>query len=186
MSEQEANIQTNVPKSIWGPGQVAVICVIFSFLAAGIMNAISHGRLGNEDKKVKTIWGIIIVFIVLITAGYFTPASYGPVFTGFHAGTVIYFYNDQKKLFEEFQSRSGTKKAGIWIPILSSIAVWIALFILLSFFILFFNLYVCIEVKQLFNIFSIHVLFEVTHSMWLDSCRNVYRYLFQICLLIIT
>ena len=118
-----------------------MICVIFSFLAAGIMNAISHGRLGNQDKKVKTIWGIIIVFVVLITAGYFTPASYGPVFTGFHAGTVIYFYNDQKKLFEEFQSKSGAKKAGIGIPILLSIAGWIALFILLSFFILVISLF---------------------------------------------
>lgn len=88
-----------------------MICVIFSFLAAGIMNAISHGRLGNQDKKVKTIWGIVIVFIVLITAGILTPPSYGSVFTVFHVGTVIYFFNDQKRIFEEFQSKSGAKKA---------------------------------------------------------------------------
>jgi len=71
----------------------------------------------------------------------FSPTFLQPVFTGFHADTVIYFYNDQKKLFEEFQSKSGAKKAGIGIPILLSIAGWIVLFILFTLLITVFSLF---------------------------------------------
>lgn len=132
MSEQETAIQPYPRKSIWSAGQVGVICIIFSFLAAGMMNAISYGRLGDTRKKIKTIWGVIIVFIVLIIAGVLTPASYSPVFTGFHVGTVFYFFNDQKKLYERYQSSGEMKKAGIALPIILIIVGWLILLFVLG------------------------------------------------------
>ena len=132
MTNQEVEIQTQSSKGIWGPGQIGVICFIFSFLAAGIMNGISYGRVGDEDKKVKTILGSILVFVVVLVAGALTPPSYSTVFTAFHVGTIIYFYNDQKRLYERYRTNGGEKKAGIGMPILLSIVGLIVLFLLLS------------------------------------------------------
>lgn len=131
MGIERGEIQTQTQKGIWSPLAITLFCLFFSFLAAGIMNAISYGRIGDMAKKSKRLLLVIGIFIVFIILALVLPDGTSPLFTGFHVATILYFRFDQKKIYDEHVANGG-KKAGIWIPLVIAIASFIVLIILFA------------------------------------------------------
>ncbi|PTX64241.1 hypothetical protein C8P63_10323 [Melghirimyces profundicolus] len=113
-------------KGIWSPSAVALFCFFFTFLAAGLMNAISYGRAGYPEKKNKRFLVVIPGFIVFIILASVTPDGWSPLFTLFNLGMILYFRYDQKKLFDEYVAKGG-KKAGVGFPLLICLSVTLLL-----------------------------------------------------------
>lgn len=132
MEINRAVVNQNTSKPIWSPLAVGLFCFFFTFLAAGLMNAISYGRLGYTDKLKKRLLILIPGFIIFIILAFVTPDGWSPLFTAFHLGTILYFRHDQKKLYDDHIANGG-QKAGIGIPLL--ITVPVALIVVISFFV---------------------------------------------------
>ena len=128
--EANQQIPANVkPKPIWNPLAVGLFCFFFSFLAGGLMNAISYGRAGYPERQKRRLLILIPAFIIFGIVVIVSPDSLNILFNLFNVAVAIYFYQDQKKLFEEHIQRGG-EKAGVGIPLLIALPIT---FILLFF-----------------------------------------------------
>lgn len=123
-------VETPNQKGIWSPLAVGLFCFFFSFLAAGIMNAISYGRIGESSKKQKRLLLVIGAFIVFMIIAVVTPDGTRPLFTAFHIGTILYFRHDQQKIYDKHVAAGG-KKAGIGLPLGIALACSLVFIILL-------------------------------------------------------
>ncbi|MFD1426962.1 hypothetical protein JOD24_000426 [Kroppenstedtia sanguinis] len=114
------------PEPIWSPLAVGLFCFFFSFLAGGLMNAISYGRAGDPEKKKKRLQILIPAFIIFCVLVILAPNDLNMLFNMFNIATMFYFIYDQKKLFEEHTQRGG-EKAGVGIPLLIALPILLIL-----------------------------------------------------------
>lgn len=68
-----------------------------------------------------------------------TPDSLTILFNFFNAATAVYFYRDQKNLFEEHTQKGG-EKAGVGIPLLIALPITFSLFVIAVTYILYFSI----------------------------------------------
>src|SRR5699024_784881 len=109
MEVSQKTAQSVRSQAIWSPTAVALFCFFFTFLAAGLMNAISYGRVGFANKRNKRLLIVIPGFIAFLFLAMVTPDGLSPLFTVFNLAMILYFRQDQKKLYDLHVGRGGDK-----------------------------------------------------------------------------
>jgi len=93
------------------------------------MNAISYGRVGFANKRNKRLLIVIPGFIAFLFLAMVTPDGLSPLFTVFNLAMILYFRQDQKKLYDLHVGRGGDK-AGVGVPLLIGISAYAMLLVL--------------------------------------------------------
>ena len=126
-SETVDRIPTN--KLAWNPKAIGGIAFFFTFLPAGVMYAINYERLGYPEKKTPGIVFTIVGFALYILVIALLPDFPGSnsLFMGFNIGMTAFFFQGQKKLFEQHLQQGGGK-APIGPPLAFSFLLLVILF----------------------------------------------------------
>lgn len=104
-------------KPLWSPLAVGLSCFFFTFLVAGLLNAISYKRMGYKEKGNVRMLFVVVGFMIFTVLAFITSTERFALFTGFHTATILYFSHDQKKLYAEHIEKGG-ENARIIIPLI--------------------------------------------------------------------
>lgn len=126
-SIQTAN--TGTSKAPWSPTGIAVLTLLFSPFAGGVLHGLNYSRLGQPVYRRFILarnllaGGLIFLFANLPTLN--TPGL-GIAFSLFVAA---YFYKTQEQAFQKHRSQGG-RKASLLLPVVLSLVVLAALGVL--------------------------------------------------------
>src|SRR6476659_1442269 len=104
----------------WSPTQIAVISLVLTPLAGGILHALNYERLGAPQRKRVALLSNLIAGM----AAVINP--FGSV--GFALFASAYFYKSQEQLFQAHRSQGG-RTTPLVVPILLALGVGVMLVI---------------------------------------------------------
>ena len=109
------------PKQPWSPTGIAVLTLIFSPVAGGILHGLNYGRLGRRPLQRFAVSRNLFAGVLLILWAWFLP---GLARSGASLFFAAYFYKTQGEAFHRHLSEGGGKGS-------LSVAVLVCLLVLL-------------------------------------------------------
>ena len=118
------------PRPPWSPTGIAVISLLLSPLAGGVLHALNYSRLGVPERRRLALFANLITGIAIL----FVPVFTTPLFSRLAAALLVaaYFYKSQESLFQAHRA-SGGRKASLLVPGCLSIVAALILGLILLF-----------------------------------------------------
>jgi len=99
----------------WSPLAIAVLTLLFSPLAGGILHGLNYARLGQARlRRFALARSLLAGLLLILPATLLRQSTFNPVASLFIAA---YFYKSQEDLFQEHLSQGG-RKGSPWTAIL--------------------------------------------------------------------
>ena len=109
----------------WSPTQIAVISLLLTPLAGGVLHALNYERLGAalSRKRIALFSNLISITALIVSPFFISTPFWGQAFALFASA---YFYKSQEHLFQAHRSLGG-RTSSLVLPIVLTIVVELAL-----------------------------------------------------------